>query len=53
MQNADARSMLGLHVKVKGVNGKIRYIGKTHFAEGEWIGVELNKPSTRSAGGAH
>lgn len=44
----------GCHVTV-GSNkaGAVRYIGTTHFAEGVWVGVELNTPVGKCAGHSH
>ncbi|XP_023809427.1 kinesin-like protein KIF13B isoform X1 [Oryzias latipes] len=41
----------GCHVTV-GSNkaGAVRYIGTTHFAEGVWVGVELNTPVGKNDG---
>ena len=37
---------IGEKVAVDGVKfGKVRFIGTTKFATGEWIGVELEQPS--------
>ena len=29
--------------------GVVKFIGKTEFAEGEWLGVELRKPGKSSS----
>merc|ERR1719487_304420 len=44
---------LGDRVKVSstsGVLGTIRFLGTTHFAAGEWVGVELDGPSGKNDG---
>lgn len=35
---------------VRQLNGTIRYIGQTHFATGEWIGLELDQPRGKNDG---
>ena len=37
---------VGMSVFVNKEMGVVRYIGKTEFDDGVWIGVELRKPST-------
>lgn len=41
---------IGSLVTVKGEPGVVRYLGKTEFAEGEWVGVELHNTAGRNDG---
>lgn len=33
--------LVGDHVDVTGLRAIVRYVGETHFMEGDWVGVEL------------
>ncbi|EDQ90487.1 uncharacterized protein MONBRDRAFT_3756, partial [Monosiga brevicollis MX1] len=37
-------------IKKKNVEGYIRHVGTVDFAEGVWIGVELDKPEGKNDG---
>lgn len=41
---------IGDHVTVKGEPGQVRFIGNTAFADGEWIGIELEQPVGKNDG---
>ncbi|KAJ6233752.1 dynactin 1-related microtubule-binding [Anaeramoeba flamelloides] len=41
---------VGDRIKVHGTYGTIRYLGKTKFAKGIWIGIELDKPDGNNNG---
>ena len=41
---------VGQRVKAAGKDGVIRFIGKTQFATGEWIGVELDEATGKNDG---
>lgn len=41
---------IGLAVKVRGKRGVIKYVGKTRFAPGVWVGIELTEPSGKNNG---
>lgn len=41
---------IGSRTSVKGDPGTVRFIGTTQFAPGEWVGVELDKPTGRNDG---
>lgn len=45
---ADLR--VGDIVEVQGQRATIRYIGETAFADGEWVGVELDHPTGKNNG---
>lgn len=37
--------MKGMRVEYKGTPATVRYLGPLHNAEGDWVGLELDKPS--------
>ncbi|KAJ6254870.1 guanine nucleotide exchange factor [Anaeramoeba flamelloides] len=41
---------IGQKVKIGNLSGKIKYIGKTQFSPGEWVGVELKHSHGRNDG---
>lgn len=41
---------VGLTVLVRGQRGTVKYVGKTQFAPGTWIGVELHTPTGKNNG---
>ncbi|ANZ75471.1 BA75_02894T0 [Komagataella pastoris] len=41
---------LGERIQVKGVDGVVRFRGQTQFADGEWVGVELDHPTGKNNG---
>jgi CAP-Gly domain len=41
---------VGARVLVAGKVGEIKFIGQTKFADGEWIGVELDQPEGKNDG---
>lgn len=42
--------VVGQAVNVRGEPGVVRYVGPTEFAEGVWVGVELNNAAGRNNG---
>lgn len=47
----EGRLSIGSRVKISGDRqGTVRYLGPAHFADGEWVGVELDKPEGRNNG---
>lgn len=41
---------IGLAVRVRGKRGVIKFVGKTQFAPGVWVGVELIEPTGKNNG---
>ena len=41
---------VGGRVTVAGKKGVVRYHGETRFAQGEWVGVELDAPDGKNDG---
>lgn len=41
---------VGDHVTVKGEPGQVRFVGNTAFADGEWVGIELEQPVGKNDG---
>lgn len=41
---------IGQQVQVKDEHGVVRFIGKTEFAAGEWVGIELQSPVGKNDG---
>ncbi|KAI5799868.1 dynein associated protein-domain-containing protein [Geopyxis carbonaria] len=42
--------LIGDHVDVSGQRATVRFLGQTHFMEGDWMGVELDMPSGKNDG---
>lgn len=41
---------VGLRVQVSAYSGIVRFVGETHFAPGEWIGLDLDPPIGKNDG---
>lgn len=41
---------IGERVKLKGQPATVRYVGKTEFSPGEWVGLELDTPTGKNNG---
>eukprot|EP00930_Biecheleria_cincta_P040549 TRINITY_DN27776_c0_g1_i1.p1 TRINITY_DN27776_c0_g1~~TRINITY_DN27776_c0_g1_i1.p1 ORF type:complete len:847 (+),score=149.56 TRINITY_DN27776_c0_g1_i1:109-2649(+) len=41
---------VGQRVKVSAYPGTVRFVGETHFAPGEWVGVDLDPPVGKNDG---
>lgn len=53
-QTNDEPIVVGQKVVILGKRkGTVRFIGKTAFGPGEWVGIELDKPSGSHDGGAN